>query len=205
MSEDINELAASLGIKDFFLAGHSMGGKVAMTFACRYPLLVKGLIVADISPFSEQPERESAFDQHQNILKAIIETDLSEAVKRENIENQLSVHIESEKIRGLIMKSLERTGPESFRWRLNAAALMNNLGNIIGDIPVAGEDFNEITGFPVIFLKGEKSDYISPHNFKKALRLFPGAELRVIRNAGHWLHVNNPDAVIAAFNDLLNY
>ena len=51
MRDDIYELAATLNLKKFFLAGHSMGGKTAISFALKWPEMLNGLLIADISPF----------------------------------------------------------------------------------------------------------------------------------------------------------
>ncbi len=44
-SEVVREFAESLGMKRFFLAGHSMGGAIAQTLALEHPELLEGLIL----------------------------------------------------------------------------------------------------------------------------------------------------------------
>ena len=51
MRDDLYELAGDLKLKKFFLAGHSMGGKTAIAFAVKWPEMINGLLIADISPF----------------------------------------------------------------------------------------------------------------------------------------------------------
>ncbi len=41
------------GLKNVFIAGHSMGGQIAMVMALKYPQLVKGLILIDPAGFEE--------------------------------------------------------------------------------------------------------------------------------------------------------
>ena len=48
LSDDIIEFAEARQLSRFFLAGHSMGGKTAVSVAVRKPELLMGLIVADI-------------------------------------------------------------------------------------------------------------------------------------------------------------
>ena len=57
---------------NFFLAGHSMGGKTAIAFALKWPEMLNGLLIADISPFVSESGRNSAFAQHSEILNAIL-------------------------------------------------------------------------------------------------------------------------------------
>jgi esterase len=203
MAGDLLELSMSLGIGRFFLAGHSMGGKCAMHFAIRNTGMIDGLLVADISPFTSENLTGKAYDQHSKILNTIIKSDLSGVQSRAEAETSLARDIQSEKIRGLIMKNLQRNKDGSFSWKINASGLLKNLNHILEGIPVPADSYQEITGFPVIFLKGEDSEYVSTSDIVKIQRLFPAAEMKIIKNAGHWLHADNPEAVTEALLSLL--
>jgi len=204
LSSDIFELANELDLRNFFLAGHSMGGKTAVHFALRWPEMLNGLLIADISPFMAVNFRSTEYNQSVTILKTILETEISSAVSRNDVERLLSEKITSEKIRGLIMKNLQRSPENKFSWKINASSLLKNLERIMEGLPRPSGDYSPVTGFPVLFLKGENSDYLSSGDWSDILKIFPSAELRVIRNAGHWLHADNPEAVSEAFLSLLN-
>lgn len=204
MSMDMFELVSELRLKKFFLAGHSMGGKTAVNFTLKWPEMIQGLLIADVSPFSNEISKIAAFKEHQSILTAIISTDISKSSSRIDINRLLEEKIPSEKVRGLIMKNLLRDKDNKFLWKLNARSLLDNLNKIVGGLPLLSEDFQRITGFPVIFLKGENSEYILREDVYKIISLFPGAEIKVIKGAGHWLHADNPEAVIETFVILLN-
>ena len=72
----------------------------------------------------------------------------------------------------------------------------------MGALPRPAADYQEITGFPVLFLKGEFSDYLPDNDIPDILKIFPGAEFRIIKNSGHWIHSDNPEAVIDALLSL---
>ena len=205
MSIDLFEFVSGLGLNKFFLAGHSMGGKTAVNFAIKWPEMIDGLLIADISPFSNEKNKAVAFKEHHKILTAITATDLLNAVSRMDVDRLLAGEIHSDKVRGFILKNLQRDKENKFFWKLNARALLDNLDRITEGLPCLSGDYQQITGFPVLFLKGENSDYISDETYHEIIRLFPAAEIRVIRDAGHWLHADNPEAVSEAFLDLLNY
>jgi esterase len=202
MSSDLFELVSDLNIGKFFLAGHSMGGKTAVRFAIRWPELLEGLLVADISPFETRTSNSTSYNQHLSILKILEETDISRATSRGELEKLLSERIKSPGIRALIMKNAERNDDGTFRWKINSVSLLKNLEIIVDSVVGQPGSFDPVTGFPVIFLKGENSDYLPEEDFPKILNLFPSAEFRIIRNAGHWLHVDNPEAVTEAFLSL---
>lgn len=50
-AEIIQEFVSELHLKNVILAGHSMGGQIAMTSALQYPDMVKGLILVDPAGF----------------------------------------------------------------------------------------------------------------------------------------------------------
>ena len=43
-----------------------------------------------------------------------------------------------------------------------------------------------------LFLKGELSEYISMDDESIIEQHFPDSHLKIIQNAGHWLHAENP-------------
>ncbi len=204
LSNDLLEFADDQKLASFFLAGHSMGGKTAVHFAVRYPERVSGLVVADITPFRDADKNPRALEQHKNIIRAFSELKISDASSRKEIDERLSLMISSERIRSLIMKNLERDTDTGFRWKLNIRALHDNIENMMEGLPLPGDDYQEITGFPVLFLKGEFSDYLQDDDIPHILKIFPGAEFRVIKNAGHWIHSDNPEAVSESLLSLLD-
>lgn len=199
LSDDIDELVRELGTGKFFLAGHSMGGKTALFYAMKWPEKLEGLLIADISPFPSRGRRSREYKLHLNILRTINETDLRGTDSRNDIEDLISGKIPSERIRGFILKNLQRMPDGEFRWKINAPALLENLDKIMGGLPRPEGSYESISGFPVIFLKGENSDYLPDSDHSDILRIFPSAEFTTIRDAGHWLNADNPEAVISAF------
>lgn len=205
MSRDLLEFAADQGLKSFFLAGHSMGGKTAVRFALENPEIIQGLIVADISPFGTKTSNDGSYEQHLEILKILTETDISKARSREELEKLFEGSTISGRTTGLILKNVKRNEDGSFSWKINNKALLANIENILDSVISASESFEPVTGFPVIFLRGENSDYLPLSDYPKILKLFPAAEFRTIKNAGHWIHVDNPEEVIEVFLSLLDH
>jgi len=204
MSSDLLEFAADQGLKSFFLAGHSMGGKTAVRFALKNPETINGLIVGDISPFRTKTGNDGSFEQHLEILKILTETDISKARSRAEIEDQFEGTIISGRTMGLILKNIKRNDDGSFSWKINNKALLVNIERILDSVIYPSEHFDPVTGFPVIFLSGENSDYLPSSDYQNILKFFPAAEFRIIKNAGHWLHVDNPEEVTEVLLSLLD-
>ncbi len=203
ISSDISQLAASLNLSRFFLAGHSMGGKAAIKFALRWPEKIEGLLIADISPFTSAESAVASKAEHTAILHAILSASLKELRSRAEINAELS-KVLSEREVGLLMKNLQRNTDNSFSWKLNARSLYKNLDRILE--PVLPDQYTDsiISGFPVIFLKGAYSDYLKEKDYSGIRSIFPSVAFITIPEAGHWLHVDNPLAVTDAFLKLLS-
>jgi pimeloyl-ACP methyl ester carboxylesterase len=203
MRDDLFELVSDLNLKKFTLAGHSMGGKTATSFALKWPEMLNGLLIADISPFSHEPAANDLYIQHTKILNTIISLDLRKISTRSEAEKILSDYISSEEVRGLILKNLQRMNDNTFRWKLNAKALLKNLDKIMESIDYKNDFSQQVTGFPVIFLKGGDSDYMTANAVRDIKIVFPAAEIIEIPGASHWIHVDRPDEVVINIKKLL--
>jgi pimeloyl-ACP methyl ester carboxylesterase len=204
MRDDLFELAGDLNLKKFFLAGHSMGGKTAISFALKWPEMLNGLLIADISPFTNETGRQSIYVQHFTILNAILSFDLDKISTRREAGNVLLEKIPSEKVRELILKNLQRTTDNNFAWKLNAQSILKNLDKIMEGVERQTDYSQQIIGFPVIFLKGGDSDYIPAVDFRDIRNVFPAAEIIEIPGAGHWIHIDKPDEVVKNLKRLLS-
>jgi len=203
MTEDLAELLHELEIRRFILAGHSMGGRVAMNFVCKFPEMIEALIVIDISPFGSKDRDNQHFKQHKEILESMLYLDIRSLNSRRDVENSLALKIESERTRGFLMKNLTRNRKGQFEWKLNAKSLLLNLSNITGSMTEEKIYHNPVSGFPVYFIRGGKSDYINPDDFPQIRSLFPAAELVTIKDAGHWIHADRPDEIEKLFLSLI--
>jgi pimeloyl-ACP methyl ester carboxylesterase len=203
MRDDLFELVNNLSLKRFFLAGHSMGGKTAIYFALKWPEMLNGLLIMDISPFTSETIRNSVYSQHFTILNAILSFNLQKISTRREAETVLLENIPSEKVRELILKNLQRTADNTFTWKLNASSLLKNIDKIMEGIELKTDYSQQISGFPVIFLKGGDSDYIPSGDFKDIQKVFPAAEITIVPGAGHWIHADKPDEVVKNLKTLL--
>jgi pimeloyl-ACP methyl ester carboxylesterase len=123
--------------------------------------------------------------------------DFTMAGSREEVEMQLADRIASKRIRGFLMKNVVRDDSGAFRWKINVAALRGNLDKVLDGLsPEKYSGGEEIAGFPVLFIRGEKSSYISDDDALIINQIFPMARISTIPDAGHWLHVEQPQLLI---------
>lgn len=180
MTEDVKEYINHYQLNDIVLLGHSMGGKIAMLFAAKYPNLVKKLIVADIGPKYYAPH-------HQTILAALNAVDFSVKPTRNEVEELLSRFVQDFGTRQFLLKNLYWKEPGQLAFRFNLKVFNEKINEIGAALP-----FDKTYNGKVLFLRGDKSDYILDSDFETIYYHFPEAKILTISNAGHWLHAENP-------------
>lgn len=200
LKDDLKEFMDSQSIEKAIIIGHSMGGKTAMFFAAEYPERVSHLIIADISPRSYKTTNSSQLLSHNTIIKAMFNIDFYGITSRDEIDDILAKSIPEKRIRQFLLKNVNRTKDNEYSWSLNIKTIKNELGNIMEGLD---ENQPEITGFPVLFLKGEKSEYIQQEDENQIYRIFPYADIETIPNAGHWMHAEQPEIFLQKVRDFI--
>ncbi len=179
LSDDLYNLITDLELENIILIGHSMGGKTVMHFAQQHPAFIEKLIVVDIGP--------KAYPMHHNIiLEGLNSIDLSITKSRGQADKQLSKYIEDIGVKQFLLKNLYWVEKGQLGWRINIPVLEEKMPDIIAAIP------DEIVDTPMLFIRGEKSNYIVEDDFQNIYDQFPNSEIETIYNAGHWVHAENP-------------
>ena len=117
-------------------------------------------------------------------------------------DSVLKEKIPDERIEALFLR-IFKEHENTFSWKLNAESLLNNLDKIMEGIKRKTDFSQQISGFPVIFLKGGDSDYISREDFRDILKVFPAADIIEVPGAGHWIQVDKPDEVVKYIKKLI--
>ena len=191
MCKDLLNYIKHHNIDESILIGHSMGGKTAMNFSLIHPKLVSKLIVLDTSPRGYPV-------LHQNIIDSLKEIDFRVLLTRKEIDIELRKSVIQQGLRNFLLKNIYRMNNGKLNFRFNLKSLSQNIGKI-------GQKIESETEFTreVIFIKGEKSDYINESDKVIINNLFPNAKFYKIPNAGHWLHVDNPIDFISILLSLI--
>jgi len=191
MTADILRFMDDKGLTIASLLGHSMGGKVAMWFALNHPERVNKLIVADIAPVTYS----HCFNKLIATLKAL---PLAEINNRKQAELLLAEDIPELSYRQFLLQNIVLKD-SYYRWRI--------------DLDIFQQSAPAIIGFPdtqlvkpytksCLFLAGSESSFVKAEDIKL---LFPDAILSVIDQAGHWLHVQQPQTFIEQVQKFLSY
>ena len=190
MAADLERLLDTLGLDSARVLGHSMGGKAAMLLALNRPERVRALIAADIAPVAYRHD-------HRQIIDALLALDLFRVASRAAADQALAADIHSPMVRQFLLTNLVREG-ERYAWRIPLGVLSDSLELIEGFPAVEGRYEG-----PALFVHGAKSDYLSAESVPVIRRHFPRAEIVPVADAGHWLHVEQPQAFAAALDAFL--
>ena len=192
MSEDILELINAEELNKVILLGHSMGGKVAMQFTVSHSERVEKLVVVDIGP-KKYPVT------NQFVIDAIDSLDLDIYKNRKEIDEKLIPMIPDYGTRQFLLKNLYWNDEQKLAWKFNYPVLKEKI-KAVGEVTPMPETPIEI---PVIFIKGEKSDYIFSGDIKLITEMFPQAKIVTMPGAGHWVHADKPQEFFKAVNEFL--
>lgn len=192
MSRDVKLLVEKQNLSEITLLGHSMGGKVAMYFALKYPQLLNKLVVVDIAL------KKYKSPYFAMLIQALLAVDLN-VQSRKEIENELLSTIKIDPaIVHFFMKNLYRDDNNNFKWLINLHSLRKNIENIMD-----GFEIDEAIEVDSLFIKGSESDYILAEDALFYSQKFPNSQIVEIKNATHWVHSSAPQNFEKALRNFL--
>lgn len=175
------------------LLGHSMGGKVAMLLACRYPARVRRLVVVDIAP------RAYLSHAHRAEFAAMNELRLAELTSRGEAELKFEARVPDWGMRKFLCTNLERGDDGTWRWTVNLPVLTAALPVVESDSLAAGDGF----AGPVLFVRGGRSRYVTDEDVAALSTRFPAARVATVAAAGHNPHMETRAEFCALAADFL--
>lgn len=191
MAADVSETLAALGALPAAVIGHSMGGKVAMRLALDRPDALTRLLVADVAPVRYEPHFRA-------FAAAMQDMHVGPGLSRATADAMLAGTVGDRRVRTFLLQNLRLGGPDP-GWRIGLDQIAAALPDIEGWEAPEGARY----GGPVLFLTGGRSDYVLPE-YRDAIRtLFPRVRFVTLREAGHWLHADDPAGFVATVEAFL--
>lgn len=186
VASDLNEILDQLKIDKIHLVGYSMGGRLAIAFALNYPRRLKSLILESASAgISTKKEREKRQESDRKLALKIEEEGLEAFIdyweniplfqplkKKLSFPDKLRLRTDrmSHKSNGL-SASLKMMGSGSQPY------YMNKLGRI---------------KIPTLILTGKNDEKFCRIGEEMATQI-TNCELRIVTNAGHVIHLEQPE------------
>ena len=168
-SGDVMRVIEHFGVKKAHLVGLSMGGRIARNVALRWPERLQSLTLVSTSPgFDAMPVEE--------VKRFVTER---RTRSPETVRKLLGSRARPEAF-DVLWESVSRMREESFRKTLEASVAQDR-GAPIENIRV-----------PTLVVSGDEDTVYPPEMARDVARRIPGAELVMIKGAGHLVNLERP-------------
>lgn len=166
MADDLAGLLDHLGIEKTALAGHSMGGYAALSFAKKYPQRVSGLALISSQAAGDPPERKEG---RYKTAAEVAEKGVGVVV--EAMTSKLSANADVQAfVRGVI-------GGQKPLGVIGALKAMAEREDFMRHIP----SFD----FPLVLIHGDADALIPLERSQEIKAVLPASQIVVIQGAGH--------------------
>ena len=195
LSKQINELVNNLAIKQAIILGYSMGGRAALSFAIDHPNKISGLILESTTAGIE--------NEKERIERIRSDEELADYIESHNIEEFVELWMNKEIFNTQRRFSNEKLKNIRKKKTLNSkTGLANSLrGFGTGRMGYFGSKLSHIN-CPVLLITGELDIKFTKIN-SALKRKFPTAKHKIIKNAGHNSHLEEPKRFVTMTNDFL--
>ena len=165
-ASDIAGLLDQLGIQKAAIAGHSMGGYVALAFARLYPHRLIGLGLVSSQVLADPPDRKegrykSASDVAENGIGSVVAT-------------MTPKFTADEKLQAFARASMEQQQPAAYIGALRAMAERTDSTSLLSRLK-----------FPIVIIHGDSDALIPVDRAREVKAALPQAHLVEISGAGH--------------------
>ncbi|RDI27802.1 2-hydroxymuconate-semialdehyde hydrolase [Lentzea flaviverrucosa] len=200
--EDLVRVLDAFEVERADVLGHSYGGMVAQRFAITHPARVRSLIVSGSSVLPVPPDAFGGWAERDEVM-----ADQEDPWQRDDLTPEQCVRADAfaaveanvrraARIPGYLKRlSQVRFGAEWVR-QLQTAGLVSPR------LPDAARSIAGL-GVPVLLLHGRQDMTFPVSLVEPTLGLIPRASAVVLENAGHMLHVDDPDGYLRAVREFL--
>ncbi len=192
---DLDAVTDALGLRDFVVVGHSMGGRNGYVFASRRPELLRGLVIVDTGPgqvaagsrrirnFISLPDRLNSYDEF--VARVMDYTGRPAWL-----------------VHGSLQHTIRETADGKWTWKYDAA--------------IRSPDFRpeswpseklwqclESLRCPTLVVRGANTDVLSEEVFKRMQEVIPNCQSATVEKAGHLVPGDNPRGFLEVLTPFL--
>jgi len=183
--KDLEEIFQQLDLHDFTLLGYSMGGRVALSYAVRFPKRIKRLILESSSPGLQTEEEQALRRQSDERLADEIE--------------EKGIHWFVEKWENIPLFASQKRLPEEVQQAVREERLSQTETGLANSLRGMGTGAQASLwrklirlNMPVLLITGEL-DQKFIHIAEQMMLQLPNAQHITVQNVGHSIHVENPE------------
>lgn len=188
-AQDLKDILDELGWSKIILVGHSMGGRNALCFASRWPERVEKLVIEDIGP-----EAKPGNSKYYEELLGLVPTPFaSRAEARAFFSGEFLLRAKTRENPRMLAEyfyaNMQEQPGGQVDWRFSTRGILQSVREIENKDRWA--ELHSLS-VPTLLIRGEKSPELSPENYEKMLKSNNLIQGVIIREAGHWVHADQP-------------
>lgn len=193
--QDLDKFIEKVGLKDFVVIGHSLGGRNAYVLASRQPNQLRGLVIVDTGPTSPH--------QGQNRIRRFI--NLPDEL---DTPEEFAMRIQEYTGRplwmifGSLKNSLRQLDNGKWSWKYDKAIRATGFSPPTWSEEQLRRQLTKIP-CPTLVVRGDHSDVLSDTTFQTMLELIPHSKGIVVPHAGHLVPGDNPVGFLEAVRPFL--
>ena len=192
---DIDGFVQAMGISDFNLIGHSMGGRNSYVWASRHPDQLRSLVIVDTGPVAQSRGR----NRIQNFRELPDELDSFEEFA-DRVQEYTGRS--REQTLGALKYSIRQRADGKWSWKYDK--LLRTPGR---QGPAwSSEQLWEVVGkitCPTLVIRGGDSDIFADETMQQMQQVIPNCDTVTVPNAGHLVAGDNPVDFLVAVRAFL--
>jgi pimeloyl-ACP methyl ester carboxylesterase len=191
MADVVNELILSIGIKKFFLTGHSLGGYVALACAELFPERLSGYCLFHSHPFADSPEAIEKRKREINLVKG----GKKDLLYNENIAKMFATP-NLEKFPAELQRSVEIASA------IPGEGIIAVLKGMMAR--PSRQSVIEAGRIPCLWILGTMDNYINYEQVQARIKVPANARVVLLRNSGHLGFIEEEQLAVKAISDFIN-
>jgi|SRR5699024_6159066 len=166
---------------DFFLAGLSLGGMVAIEIMKQAPERVKKLALLDTNPEGPTQKQIETWERFINLSE---NGQFNSITKDYLLPGLLSEQNQTLEKQNIVIQMANEVGKETMKKQMTALTHRPNVKNVLQQIKI-----------PTLVIVGENDITCPPSMSEEIARNISKSELKIIKNAGHLVTLEEPNEV----------
>lgn len=190
IADAIYSLIKSLGINKIFLAGHSLGGYVALAFTELYSEMLSGYCLFHSHPF---PDSEEALKKREREIK-LVEAGKKDLIYPDNVSRMYAV------------ANLQKFSEAHRRSREIASSISGEgIIAVLRGMMARPSRLSEMESgkVPCLWILGSMDNYIDCEQIQTKVRLPGNAELVILKNSGHMGFIEEEEISLKVIKDFI--
>jgi pimeloyl-ACP methyl ester carboxylesterase len=190
-----------LGLDQFVLVGHSMGGGTALAYAGRHAARLKAVVIVDTGPAERAGIVRPGVQRMHDFVNGPAEFETLEDV----VERALAFNPARDRrlLRRSLLNNMRRLPNGRWAWKYHREGLGRRSPEhmearrqmLLGAVPRIG--------CPTLVLRGGISDMFTDEDAERLAAQLPDGRWRVVPDAGHTIQGDNPRGLLEALEPFL--